>query len=134
MTKQQKTVWRRRRAMGAFSLALISCLLGLFFCLAKSPQAKSDGYLAAAQTAMADDDNHRALQMAYEAVRLNPVSAKGWMLLESLLQQKGQSEAALQASMIAHRLQQNPGAESPLAAIPAELRLSLLTLAGGAHP
>ena len=129
MSSHIQTKKRQRRALQAFLLATVSCVLGLLFCLVKSPQAKSEAYLHMAVEAMAQSRPHEAAAAALEAVRLNPAAPQGWKLLSKMLQQNGQGHAAKQALVIASRLQQNPDHTAPLYAVPAELRLSLLALA-----
>ncbi len=129
--KRAKT--RRIRAFFAFSLALFSCVLGLVFCVVKSPQSRAEAYMALAAQAMTQQRPHDAAAAAMEAVRLNPAAPQGWQLLSRLLRDNGQSQAAKQALVIAARLQQNPEA-APAYAMPAELRLSLLVLADTDRP
>lgn len=129
MNNPSRTRKRQARAYQAFALAALSCVLGLFFCLVKSPQARSDAYLSLAMEAMAQSRPQEAASAAMEAVRLNPAAPEGWRLLSKMLQQNGQGHAARQALVIASHLQQNPASASPLYAMPADLRLSLLALA-----
>ena len=119
----------RRTAFCAFGLAVFSCLLGLSFCLLKSPQARSQAYLAAAVEAMDNNQPEQAAAAALQAVRLNPMLPEGWHLLSQMLQQKGDENAAAQARSIAARVQQNPRDSAPVYAMPAEFKLSLLALA-----
>jgi len=119
----------RGPAVYAFFLAAFSCALGLSFCLIKSPQAKSEAYLAAAVTAMDQHQIAPAATAALEAVRLNPMAPQGWQILSRMLQQKGDLAAAKYAQSIAARLQQNPVGTDPVYAMPAEFKLSLLALA-----
>ncbi len=129
MTNIPRKKQRQARAYQAFALAALSCVLGLVFCLVKSPQARSEAYLSLAMEAMAQSRTPEAASAALEAVRLNPGAPDGWRLLSKMLQQNGQSHAARQALVIASHLQQNPDNASPLYAMPADLRLSLLALA-----
>lgn len=119
----------RRTAFCAFALATFSCILGLSFCLLKSPQARSHAYLAAAVEAMDKSQPEQAAAAVLQAVRLNPMLPEGWHLLSKMLQQKGDDNAAAQARSIAARVQQNPRDASPVYAMPAEFKLSLLALA-----
>lgn len=119
---------RKALAFRAFAFAFLSCMLGLSFCFIKSPQAKSEAYLAAATQAWNEGRAQDAANAALESVRLNPASVKGWRILSNMLREKGQFEAAQQAKIIAMRLQHDPDASEPLYAMPAELRLSLLAL------
>jgi cytochrome c-type biogenesis protein CcmH/NrfG len=129
--KQAKT--RRTRTLLAFSLALFSCVLGLVFCVVKSPQSRSEAYLAMAAEAITQSRPQEAAAAAMEAVRLNPAAPKAWQLLSKLLRENGQGQAAKQALVIAARLQQNPD-PTPVYAMPADLRLSLLVLAETGNP
>lgn len=129
MTNISRTKKRQVRAYQAFALATLSCVLGLLFCLVKSPQARSEAYLSLAMESMAQSRPQEAAAAALEAVRLNPAAPQGWRLLSRMLQQNGQGHAARQAMVIASHLQQNPHSPTPLYAMPAELRLSLLALA-----
>ncbi len=116
------------KAFSAFLLAAFSCVLGLSFCLLKSPQARGEAYLALAVEAMAENRFEEASAAALESVRLNPASPQGWQLISGMLQQKGDHEAAARARSIASKLQQNPRSMTPVYAMPAELKLSLLAL------
>lgn len=129
MTNASRKKQRQARAYQAFALASLSCVLGLLFCLVKSPQARSEAYLSLAVEALNQSRPQEAATAALEAVRLHPASPEGWRLLSKMLQQNGQNHAARQALVIASHLQQNPHAPSPLYAMPADLRLSLLALA-----
>jgi Tfp pilus assembly protein PilF len=119
-----------RTAFRAFCLAALSCVLGLGFCLIKSPQSRSEAYLAAALDQAGRQNIVQASSLAVEAVRLHPANVKGWTLLAELLQQKGDYEAARQARDIAVRMSRSPGHTDPLYAMPAELKLSLLINSG----
>lgn len=119
----------RGPAVYAFLLVAFSCALGLSFCLIKSPQARSEAYLAAAVQAMEQNRIEPAASAALEAVRLNPMAPQGWQILSRLLQQKGNQPAAKYAQSIVSRLQQNPASSDPVYAMPAEFKLSLLALA-----
>lgn len=123
-----------RAAFYAFFLAAFSCALGLAFCLVKSPQARSDAYLAAAFEAEQNQRFEQAGLAAFEAVRLNPVSADAWRMLAKMLQQNGDKVAAAKARSIAARMQQNPAGASPVYAMPADFKLSLLALAEQGTP
>lgn len=123
-----------KMAYCAFFFALFSCGLGLFFCLAKSPQARAQAYLAQAAVAIEQGANPQAAAAALAAVRLNPSEARAWYLLSNLLQQKGDVYAASQARAIAARVQQNPSQPEPVYAQPAAFKLSLLALSETAHP
>lgn len=123
-----------KMAYCAFFLALFSCGLGLFFCLAKSPQARALAYLDQAAIAIEQGAAPQAAAAAIQAVRLNPSEARAWYLLSNLLQQKGDVRAATQARAIAARVQQNPHQPEPVYAQPAAFKLSLLALAESAHP
>lgn len=116
-------------ALRAFAFAILSCVLGLAFCLVKSPQAKSEAYLAAAVDALEHNRSEEAATAALETVRLNPAAVEGWYILSRMLQQNGDYAAAMQAKTIALKLQHSPEAAEPLYAMPAEFRLSLLALA-----
>lgn len=133
ITAERRAKTRRLRTLLAFSLAVFSCVLGLLFCVVKSPQSRSDAYLALAAEAMVQSRPHDAAAAAMEAVRLNPAAPKAWQLLSKLLHDNGQAQAAKQALVIAARLQQNPG-PAPVYAMPADLRLSLLVLAETGGP
>lgn len=128
MDANRRKAQHRKRSFCAFALAALSCVLGLSFCLIKSPQARSEAYLAAAMQAYDSNQPEQAAASALQAVRLNPSAAKGWHLLSRMLQQKGDAHAARQAMVIASRLQQNPAGPDPVYAVPAELKLSLLAL------
>lgn len=119
---------RQRTAFFAFALAAFSCLLGLSFCLIKSPQSRAQAYVAAAVEAMAAHDHQQAAQAALEAVRLDPMQPQGWQILSEMLQKRGDENAAAQARLIVSRVQQNPAAIPPVYAMPAEFKLSLLAL------
>jgi cytochrome c-type biogenesis protein CcmH/NrfG len=118
-----------KRAFFAFFLAAFSCLLGLSFCLVKSPQARAQAYVAAALEAMEDHRPHQAAAAALEAVRLDPMLPQGWRILSEMLQQKGDVAAAAQARSIAARVQHKPVDAVPVYAAAADLRLGLLALA-----
>lgn len=133
ITAAKRAKTRRARTLFAFSLALFSCVLGLVFCVVKSPQSRAEAYLALAADAMTQSRPHDAAAAALEAVRLNPAAPKAWQLLSRLLRDNGQSQAAKQALVIAARLQQNPD-PAPVYAMPADLRLSLLVLAETGTP
>ncbi len=129
MTTARAKTSSSRTAFYAFFLAAFSCLLGLAFCLVKSPQARSDAYLATALAAEQNRQYEQAGIAAFEAVRLNPVSAEAWHVLAKMLQQNGDGAAAAKARSIAARVQQNPRNAAPVYALPAEFKLSLLALA-----
>jgi Tfp pilus assembly protein PilF len=95
----------------------------------KSPQARSEAYLAAALDAHDQSRPSDAAAAAMEAVRLNPAAPQGWKILSKMLQQNGQETAARQANVIASKLQHNPADTGPLYAMPAELKLSFLAAA-----
>lgn len=126
MRSEVKDKKRKALAFRAFAFAFLSCALGLSFCLIKSPQAKSEAYLAAAMQAWNAGQADAAAEAAIRSVRLNPSSVEGWKILSGMLQQKGHHQAAQQAQIIAMTLQHDPGAAEPIYAMPAELRLSLL--------
>ena len=133
ITVQSRAKTRRVKTLLAFSLAFLSCFLGLVFCVIKSPQSKAEAYLALAAEAMSQSRPHDAAAAAMEAVRLNPAAPGAWQLLSRLLRDNGQNQAAKQALVIAARLQQNPD-PAPVYAMPADLRLSLLVLADTGRP
>lgn len=110
----------------AFSLAILSCFLGLALCFVKSPQARSAEYLQISQQLLSSDLS-LAYTAAMEAVRLDPSSARAWEILSVTLQERGEETASRAAQNIVARLQQNPGEIVPIYAMPAELRLSFLT-------
>lgn len=128
MKAQRIKKHRQRTAFFAFALAAFSCLLGLSFCLIKSPQSRAQGYVAVAMEAMAAHNDMQAAQAALEAVRLDPMQPLGWQILSQMLQKRGDKNAAAQARTIAARVQQNPSATPPIYAMPAEFKLSLLAL------
>jgi cytochrome c-type biogenesis protein CcmH/NrfG len=134
MSATAQTKKRQFRAFQAFTLAAFSCVFGLLFCLVKSPQARSEAYLAMAVEALAQSHTHEAAAAAFEAVRLNPAASEGWRILSKMLQENSQGHAAKQAMVIATRLQKNPGQQNPLYAMPAELRLSFLASGGTENP
>lgn len=117
-------------ALYPFLLAAFSCVLGLSFCLIKSPQSQSRAYLGLAIAAMNNNQVEEATVAALESVRLNPSSPKGWEILSKMLQQKGQYRSAQQAMNIAGKLQHN----EPVYALPAEFKLSLLAESGTLVP
>ena len=119
---------RQRTAFFAFALAAFSCLLGLSFCLVKSPQSRAQVYIAGAVSAMAAHNDEQAAQAALKAVRLDPMQPQGWHILSEMLHKRGDENAAAQARVIAARVQQNPASVPPIYAMPAELKLSLLAL------
>lgn len=119
---------RHGTAIFAFAFALFSCVAGLSFCLVKSPQARAQAYLATAIKAMETQENERAALAALEAVRLDPMQPHGWRILSEMLHRKGEESAAVQARVIADRVQQNPVSIPPVYAMPAEFKLSLLAL------
>lgn len=123
-----------KTAFLAFFFAVFSCVLGLGFCLAKSPQSRAQAYLS--QAALAVEQGHvpRAAAAALESVRLNPAEARAWHLLSNLLRRNGDDRAAAQARAIAVKVQQNPSSSEPVYALPAAFRLSLLALAEPALP
>lgn len=109
----------------AFTLAALACVLGLFLCVVKSPQAKSAQYRLIAQQ-MAGTDITLAAGAALEAVRLDPYRLQNWETLADMLQQQGAPAASAQAREIAAKLHNNPQDKSPVYAMPAALRLSFL--------
>lgn len=114
------------RALCAFVFAVFSGLAGIGFTVIKSPQSRSDAYMALALESYEAQAYQAASVAAMEAVRLNPVSPEGWRLLSQALDQNGQSTASRKAAQIAARLQHNPNGPNPLYAMPAELKLSFL--------
>ncbi len=128
MTKSSDVRRNSKVAFAALLLALFSCALGLFFCLAKSPQARGQAYLNLAVQALQENNETAAASAAFAAVSVDPANVKAWNILSSMLQQDGQMIASRQAAMIARKLQQNPGAADPVYAMPAELKLSLLAM------
>jgi Tfp pilus assembly protein PilF len=111
----------------AFSLAVLSCLCGLFLFLVKGPKEKSNSYLAVALAAQQQGRLEDAAAAALESVRLNPVQGRGWSLLSKILQQDGQNHAANRAARIAMMLQSPAGhSAAPAYATPAEFRLGLM--------
>lgn len=129
MCSDAKDKKRKAVAFRAFAFAFLSCALGLSFCLIKSPQARSEAYLAASVQAWESGRVEEAASAAVQSVRLNPSSAEGWKILSEMLQQKGNLQAAQQARTIAMKLEHDPAVVEPIYAMPAELRLSLLALA-----
>lgn len=128
MTAHGTTQHRQRTAFFAFALAAFSCVLGLSFCLIKSPQSRAQAYVAAAVQAMADHDDGTAAQAALNAVQLDPMQPQGWRILSDMLQRRGDETAAAQARIIAARVQQNPHMPPPVYAMPAAFKLSLMAL------
>ena len=128
MTANSTHKHRQKTAFCAFALAAFSCLLGLSFCLVKSPQSRADAYVAAAVNAMAAHEDNQAAQAALKAVRLDPMQPQGWQILSEMLHKRGDENAAAQARVIAARVQQNPATVPPVYAMPAEFKLSLLAL------
>ena len=123
-------VWKVR---AAFALAFFSAVFGLAFCLTKSPQAKSEAYLAVAVHAYEKQDNQAALYAAMEAARYNPAGAQSWSLLASVLARRGEWQRAESALTLASRLQNRPVSvlslqpqTAPVYATPAALRLGFL--------
>lgn len=134
MSPERRAKKRQARIFQAFLLASLSCALGVVFCVVKSPQARSEAYRGLATQAILDQRPEDAAAAAMEAVRLNPAAPEGWTLLSELLRRTGQDRAAQQALAIASRLQHNPQVLTPVYALPAELRLSLLALAETGTP
>ena len=129
MTAHGTQKHRQRTALFAFALAAFSCLLGLVFCLVKSPQSRAQAYVASAVEAMGAQNMEQAAQAALAAIHLDPMQPQGWQILSEMLQRRGDEAAAAQARMIALRVQQNPHVPPPVYAMPAEFKLSLLALA-----
>ena len=115
-----------RASFAAFFLAAFSCLLGLCFCLAKGPEAQSEAYIGAAVEAMALNRGEDAAAAALAAVRLDPSNSQNWQILSKMLQSTGRHDAALEAQKIVARMQHGPMQSSPVYAMPAEFRLSLM--------
>ena len=127
------------KVRAAFALAFFSAVMGLVFCLTKSPQAKSEAYMAAAIHAYEAKDSAAAFYAAFEAARQNPSMPQSWSLMSRVLAGNGEWQKAESARAIASLLQnkavstlafqpvQSPSA-LPLsyATTPATLRLSLL--------
>ncbi len=109
-----------------YALAGLSCVLGLFFCLMKSPQARADSYRALAVESFAASDLSGAEYAVRESLRLDPRSLQNWQLYAFLLQHKGDQRQAAQARAIVARLQ-GKDLDEPVYAMPADFRLSLLT-------
>lgn len=124
----------RRTVFAAYAAAVLSCVIGLGFCLIKSPQARSETYIAAAVDLAADQRLEAAINAAAESVRLDPANKKGWSLLSALLQQNGDHHAARRASRMAARLGGDAASETPAYALPAALKLSLLGDSAPATP
>lgn len=124
----------RKTVFAAYMVAVLSCVTGLGCCLIKSPQARSETYIAAAVELAGGQQIQTAVTAAAEAVRLNPVNRKGWTLLAALLQQNGDQRAAVRASRMAAKLGGEGAAQAPSYALPAALKLSLLAEHGPAVP
>lgn len=110
----------------AFLLAALSCALGLFFTLMKSPSARSDAYLATSIEYSQKSEPGRALTAAYKAVNLDPASLRAWQVLSRMLQESGQSYKARKAEQMALRLEKSGDNSLPVYAMPADFKLSLL--------
>lgn len=116
----------RRTVFAAYALSATACIIGLVFCLIKSPQARSEAYVAAAVELAGEQRLQTAITAAAEAVRLDPANKKGWNLLAALLQQNGDHRASLKASRMAARLGGEGTLPAPVYALPAALKLSYL--------
>ncbi len=112
----------------AFVMGIVCCLLGLGFCLVQGPSSRAASYMDLASEALASQRPDAAAASALMAVRYAPSNIHGWQVLAQTLEQDGQRVAARQAERIARHLQQNPSADMPLYALPAELKLSLLAI------
>lgn len=124
----------RKTVFAAYAAAVLSCVIGLGFCLIKSPQARSETYIAAAVELAGEQRLGAAINAAAESVRLDPANKKGWSLLSALLQQNGDHHAARRASRMAATLGGEGLYEAPAYALPAALKLSLLGDSGPATP
>lgn len=115
----------------AFALAIVAGVFGLARCFVQSPQARAANYLAVSLQTIGENPLVAA-SAAWEAARIHPTSPQAWDMLARTLEQNGNDLAAVQAHKIAARLHAAPDRDlQPLYAMPAELRLSLLSLSGG---
>lgn len=118
----------------AFFAGVLCCVLGLAFCLVQGPSSRASSYMELTGQALADNRPQDAVASAMMAVRYAPSDVNGWHILSQTLAQDGQQVAARQAERIARHLQQNPSADVPLYALPAELKLSLLAMDDAVTP
>lgn len=114
----------------AFALAIIAGVSGAVRCLVQSPQSRAENYITLSQQALPADPLYAA-SVAWEAARINPSSQEAWTTLSMALHYNGDEMASIQARKIAARLQSGEENATPLYAMPAELRLSLLALSEG---
>lgn len=113
----------------AFGFVFFSLFAGVFFCMVKSPDTLSKNYNALAQVAIASGDLAGAKAALVQSLKIHPTSKTSWRLMEDILKQEGDLHGARKAAKIASALENPATANTPLYAMPAELRLSLLAMA-----
>jgi Tfp pilus assembly protein PilF len=112
----------------AFGFAFFSLVLGVCFCMVKSPSSLSRHYMGLAAQSLQLGDAAAAQQAIEESLKYNPTSKDGWKILSQILQQNGDGVRARRAMEIAHVLENNKHLSNPVYAMPAELRLSFLAV------
>ena len=114
-----------------FALCFATCLLGVFFCMIKSPQYLGHVYMSMAIDAAQKNDLVLAEQAIKLSVRSNPMAYKSWQIMATIMEQRGDDLLAHQANFVASQLQSKLIDKNPVYAMPAELRLSFLALDDG---
>lgn len=122
------------RARYAFVFAVLCGLLGVGSILLKNPHSRADSYAALAASAYKAGRFDDALATATMSVRINPYGVEGWDILSKTYEARGQNSAALQVKRVLSLLQHKSNPADPLYAMPAALKLSLLSGTYGDHP
>lgn len=117
---------RRLKIYCAYFLALMGCVIGLFFLTYPSPVRQHDFLLDQAVAAFADGNTVGAEQAAIKAIRKNPAQRESWIFLEQVYRHSGRYYAAERARTVIAALEGMSDPAPPAYALPAALRLTLL--------
>jgi cytochrome c-type biogenesis protein CcmH/NrfG len=114
---------------GAFVMAFLCLLTGLAFCLLVPPHMMAAKHRAAGVAALSTARLADAESSLRLSLRKDPLSVEGWKILARILEQKGEVRNAQRALAVVAILEEGPAGVTPVYAMPAELKLSLLAMA-----
>ena len=112
-----------------FVMAFLCLMMGLAFCMMVSPHMTAAKHRAAGVTAFSSAQWDAAESALRISLRHDPLSADGWKILARVLEQKGDMRESQRALAVAAILEDGPSGVTPVYAMPAEFKLSLLAMA-----
>jgi len=111
----------------SFLMCIITLIGGVLLCVIKSPNAMADTHLSMAVKSYDMGNLQESKQWVLLSLQSNPSSLKAWHMMANILRDSGDVLGQKQALKIVAAFESNSN-QSPTYAIPADLKLSLLSL------